>query len=345
MDVATIAEGLNATPGSWPRGAPNPHDAMQGFLHMLQISSDGSEAATANVKAFAEAGGIRAVMNSLEESARDVGRRAKHLDPTKIEMNEDMQVMMLLADLQTIGATLVSNFAAIAMGGESVTLEELKVSKASAMMVKSLTVYPDNPEHVEACLAALMQLLPIDLAGAATAGAPAIIVRTMKEEKVSPWALYLGARALKQFASEGGEVKAQCLAVGGRDALLCACRAPPAGPDVGRQWGVTDVAAKTQVLARGGLAALCDIEGFQGQGVRTGNTLDLNLFVLQDPVVLSTLQSKPEINGCAGVVIGAGEHGVGAQAAGTYKVRIEYPEAKRGEEFELPADQVRLMAP
>ena len=340
-----IAKALAAEPDSWPRGVPNANDSIEAFIYMLQLCSDGSEKATENVKVFAEAGGIRAVVSVLEETARDTGRRARHIDPKKPEMSEAVQTLLLLADLQTMGVTLLSNFAATATAGESKTLEELKLSKAVGMVVHSLQLYPDNAEHGAACLAALMQLLPVDLEGALKVSAPVAIVSAMKHESATAWQLYLGARALKHMANDSAATLAVLRDAGALEALLVACRAPPGAPDCGAAWGVTDVAAKTQVNARGTIALLTGFDGFKS-GARTASALDVNLFLLQDPVVLAPSAEAPALDGCIGVVVGAGAQGIGADAAsGCYKVRIEYPEAKRGETVERPPEGLRLVAP
>ena len=74
--------------------------------------------------------------------------------------------MLMLADVQTMGVTLLSNFAAVGEGSHPDAAaggipEELRVSKAVASVVRSIGLYPESPEHIDACLAALSQLLPL----------------------------------------------------------------------------------------------------------------------------------------------------------------------------------------
>ena len=87
--------------------------------------------------------------------------------------------MLMLADVQTMGVTLLSNFAAVgagrggAAGGpleEGGIPEELRVSKAVAVVVRSMGLYRESAEHQDACLAALSQLLPLDPAAVLSTG-------------------------------------------------------------------------------------------------------------------------------------------------------------------------------
>ena len=62
--------------------------------------------------------------------------------------------------------------------------------------------------------------------------------------------------------------------------------------------------------------------------------------------MLTGLQAKPELNGSAGVVVAAGEGGIGPdKGSGRYGVRLEYPKERRGELVRVSAGNVRLMTP
>ena len=146
---------------------------------MLKLTSDGSEEAALHAKSFAEAGGIRATVQMLSETAKDVSRRASSLDPSSLVMDDSLQYLLMLGDVQTMGCTVLSNLAAIAEGGEAILGEELRVSNAIAAVGQSLKLYPDNPEHVEAALAALTQLLPIDPKAFLQTGAHGLVIESM----------------------------------------------------------------------------------------------------------------------------------------------------------------------
>ena len=130
-------------------------------------------------------------------------------------------------------------------------------------------------------------------------------------------------------------------------ALVRAVRAPP-DPTAGAEWGVSNVWAKLQLVARTAMATLLGLEGFRcGSGRAVVGTLECPHFVLHDPVVLVELEGeRGELNGCVALVVGAGEHGVGPQpATSQYGMRVEHPPDKRGQIIELPAANLRLMAP
>ena len=280
--------------------------------------------------------------------------------------------MLMLADVQTMGVTLLSNFAAVGEGshpdaGAGGIPEELRVSKAVASVVRSIGLYPESPEHIDACLAALSQLLPLDPAAVLTTGAVPALVAAMESEHATPWQLYLGARALARFAEQGAAERQALCDGGGREALLCACRAPPGAPECGAEWGVQDVPAKLQGVARAALASLAGTEaggaaavsGAGGAGGGFGGraadgTLGVSLFVLHDAVVMAELQHDatelaPELNGGLGVVVGAGEHGIGPEPGDgsgehgvTHGVKVAFPLARRGDVVRVRPANLRL---
>ena len=70
----------------------------------------------------------------------------------------------------------------------------------------------------------------------------------------------------------------------------------------------------------------------------------------QDPVVFANMDDpavgKPDLNSCVGVVVEAGEGGVGPVAAsGVYSVRVEFPEEKKGQTVDVDGANLRLLAP
>lgn len=351
--VEQIAEAMCAKPGDFPRASPNSETAIECFYHMLHHCTSGD---VEKVKAFAQLGGVRAVVGVLEETADESDRKAEKLAASeKMEMNKDVKHLLMLADLHTMGVSLLSNLGSVAEDGEATTLAELKAAKAVAIVSRSLRLYPDNPDHAEAGMAALSQLLPLDPEGFAAAGfggvKPAsVVISAMKNPKASPWLLYLGARTLARYGDEGGDTAKQSLQEeGAMEALKMACRAEPGDATCGAEWGVKDVSAKLQVFARTCIAKLIGFSGFS-HGGRTQQTLAVNLFLLQDPVVLANMDDpavgKGELNGSIGVVVGAAEGDVGPVAAsGLYGVRLEFPEEKRGQTVELNGANMRLLAP
>ena len=348
-DPLAISRALLARPGDWPPAAPNAITALACFHSMLEIISDGSAEAAEHCEAFAAAGGIRAVVQQLEETALEVGRKAKQIDPANLEMNCVLQSLLMLADVQTVGCTLLSNLAAASAGGRSrVVQDELRISQTTGAVVRSLMLYPENPEHVEAGLAALLQLLPLDTKAFLAVGAPSVVIAAMVSPAARPWLLYLGARVLAATAQLGPEAREALVhKEGAVPALVRAVRAPP-DPTAGAEWGVSNVWAKLQLVARTAMATLLGLEGFRcGSGRAIVGTLECSHFVLHDPVVLVELEGeRRELNGCVALVVGAGEHGVGPQpATSQYGMRVEHPPDKRGQIIELPAANLRLMAP
>ena len=397
-----VAARLMARAGDWPLASPDALTAAQTFQTMLQ-ATDGSTEAAAYCRAFSDAGCLRAVVAVLEETSEHIGRVARTIAPygfgTNMSMTPEVrrtpvlallvlelgfgttqtltlttdpgappnQVrrMLMLADVQTMGVTLLSNFAAVSEGsrldaGAGGIPEELRVSKAVASVVRSIGLYPESPEHVDACLAALSQLLPLDPAAVLTTGAVPALVAAMESENATPWQLYLGARALARFAEQGATERQALCDGGGREALLCACRAPPGAPDCGAEWGVHDVPAKLQGVARAALASLAG-SGAGGAGGASGGfggraadgTLGVALFVLHDAVVMAELEHgatelAPELNGGLGVVVGAGEHGIGPEPGGsgehgvTHGVKVAFPLARRGEVVRVKPANLRL---
>jgi autotransporter-associated beta strand protein len=105
---------------------------------------------------------------------------------------------------------------------------------------------------------------------------------------------------------------------------------------------------KLMAIPEPSTGALLGLEGFRcGSGRAVVGTLECSHFVLHDPVVLVELEGeRRELNGCVALVVGAGEHGVGPQpATSQYGMRVEHPPDKRGQIIELPAANLRLMAP
>jgi len=404
-----VAARLMARAGDWPLASPDALTAAQTFQTMLQ-ATDGSTEAAAYCRAFSDAGCLRAVVAVLEETSEHIGRVARTIAPygfgTNMSMTPEVrrtpvlallvlelgfgttqtltlttdpgappnQVrrMLMLADVQTMGVTLLSNFAAVSEGsrldaGAGGIPEELRVSKAVASVVRSIGLYPESPEHVDACLAALSQLLPLDPAAVLTTGAVPALVAAMESENATPWQLYLGARALARFAEQGATERQALCDGGGREALLCACRAPPGAPECGAEWGVQDVPAKLQGVARAALASLAGTEaggaaavsGAGGAGGGFGGraadgTLGVSLFVLHDAVVMAELEHDatelaPELNGGLGVVVGAGEHGIGPEPGDgsgehgvTHGVKVAFPLARRGDVVRVKPANLRL---
>lgn len=255
--AAAIASRLLARPGEWPPASPNARTAIEAFDNLLELLADGSAAASAHGKAFAEAGGIRAVIAVLEETAKDISRRAKNLDTSK---QNDVQMLMMLGDVQTMGCTLLSNLGAFAEGETAAIGEELKISKATVAVVNSLHLYPDNPEHIEAGLAALVQLLPIDPKLFLMTGAHDVTINSMLAQQAITWPLYLGARALMRLTDFGDVPKEALRNAGAAAALRHALNAPPGDRDCGGEWGVADVPAKLKLVATTALEALGEQE-------------------------------------------------------------------------------------
>eukprot|EP00927_Polykrikos_kofoidii_P006913 TRINITY_DN12814_c0_g2_i1.p1 TRINITY_DN12814_c0_g2~~TRINITY_DN12814_c0_g2_i1.p1 ORF type:complete len:352 (-),score=48.96 TRINITY_DN12814_c0_g2_i1:88-1143(-) len=349
--AADVSRRLNARPGSWPIASPNALTSCQCFQAILQLTSDGSAEAAAQSKLFAESGGIRAVVQVLEETAEHSCRMTKQVAPygfSNMKVTPEVKQLLMISDLHEMGLTLLSNLAAIASRVEGVISEELRESKAVNIVVRSMKLYSDNSEHIGAGLAALMQLLPVDPTTFQSSDAPTAIVALMQSEKATPWLLFLGARALARFAKEGPSAKDVLRDAGAIDALLRACRAPPGDADCGKEWGVTDVPAKVQGVARAAIAELVGFDGFDFGG-RMSSTLLVNLFLLQDPVVMinkeDRMLAKPDLHGSLGVVVVAGEGGIGPEAAsGEYEVRVEYPKERKGETVRVKPANLRLMA-
>ena len=276
--VSALTEALHAHPGDWPRASPNAETAIEVFYHVLQLCQAGD---VPKVKEFSEKGGVRAVVQMLQETADESDRKAEKVAAAeKMEMNKDVQHLLMLADLHTLGMGLLNALGGVAEDGEGTTLAELKASKAMVIAVRSTALYPDNPDHAESGLAALSTLQPLDPDGFLEAKAPDVILRTMKN-KPSPWLLYLGARTLARFSSEGGAKAVDALkAAGALEALKMACGAPPGDASCGAEWGVKDVSAKLQVFARTCIANLVGFPHFSFGG-RASSMLALNLFLLQ----------------------------------------------------------------
>ena len=73
-------------------------------------------------------------------------------------------------------------------------------------------------------------------------------------------------------------------------------------------------------------------------GPRGAGQLAITLYLAEDPIVLP--------DGCAGVVSGAAEGGVGPVAgSGKYEVRVEFPAERRGEVRSVAPAELRLMLP
>ena len=267
--ATAIAERLLARPGDWPPASPNARSAAEAFDNLLELIADGSAAAAAQGRTFADAGGIRAVVALLDETAMDIGRRAVNLDTSN---QRDVQMLMMLGDVQSMGCTLLSNLAAFAgveAGGETAISDELKISNSMAAAVTSLRLYPDSPEHVEAGLAALTQILPIDPRSFLTTGAHELTVKIMLSQKATTWPLYLCARAIMRCTDFGDVPKDALRQVGAATALQHALSAPPGDPNCGREWGVADVPAKLKEVVKAALEALAvpgEVDGGVGCG-------------------------------------------------------------------------------
>jgi len=350
-DPVSLAKAVLAIPGDWPRAAPNAITSLAVFHAMLDLSTC-SEASTKCI-AFADAGGIRALVQILEETAIEIGRKARSIDYSNPEMNKSLQDLMMLADTHTMGCTLISNLGAVAEGcspeaPEAVLQEELRVSKATATVVRSMMLYPENPSHQEAGLAALHQLQPIDPPEFIKVGAASVIVAAMMSQMVAPWGLYLGARVLARAAAAGAEEEAELKKHGAVPALVVAVRAPP-DPDAGKDWGVSDVWAKIQTVARTTIAKLSDTEGFVcgGRPADHPGLFDLNTFLIQDAVVLCDVAAEPALDGSVAFITAAGFEGIGPNQSdgGLYGLTVEYPQEFKGKKLDLPEKNLRLMAP
>ena len=261
-----IAQRLFARPGSWPPASPNARTAAEAFDNLLELIADGSPAAAAHGKSFAEAGGIRAVVAVLEETAKDIGRRAPNLDTSN---QGDVQMVMMLGDVQSMGCTLLSNLAAFAVAeaeGETAIGGELKISNAMVAVVNCLHLYPDSPEHTEAGFSALTQLMPIDPRSFLTTGAHELTIMMMRSQKETTWPLYLGARSVMRCCDFGDVPKEALREAGAAAALQHALSVPPGDPHCGQDWGVADVPAKLKLVAQAALEAL-EIEQQRTPGV------------------------------------------------------------------------------
>lgn len=339
---------LLARPGSWPPAAPHPRVAIDAIQTMLQLCSGNYEADAPHCATFAEAGGIRAVVQVLEETAEHAGRMAKVVAPhgsyANVQMSPEVQMMMMIADLQEMGITLLSNYAALAEAGEGAALQELRAANAIGAVVRSVRLYPENPEHAATALAALVQLLPVDEEGFLASGAPEAIVALLHAAQTTPWARYLGTRALARLAEGGALARTALKEAGALAALLRACREPPGASDCGREWGVADVPAKLQVLARKAISLLAGGGGGGfAVGGRSAGSLAIQPLLLQDPVVLADVDGP--LQGCAATIVAAGDGGIGPTADGVYGVRVEMPPERCGESAEVRPTQLRLMLP
>ena len=94
----------------------------------------------------------------------------------------------------------------------------------------------------------------------------------MLAQTATTWPLYLGARALMRLTDFGDVAKGVLRDAGALAALQHAAHAPPGDPDCGREWGVADVPAKLQRVARAALEALGTEESGTGGTGTAGGT-------------------------------------------------------------------------
>ena len=78
----------------------------------------------------------------------------------------------------------------------------------------------------------------------------------MHSQKMTTWPLYLGARALMRLTDFGDVAKDALRNAGAPAALQHAACAPLGDPACGQEWGMADVPAKLQRVARAALEAL-----------------------------------------------------------------------------------------
>ena len=148
----------------------------------------------------------------------------------------------------------------------------------------------------------------------------------MLADGAGTWLHFVGARALAWMSTTGGAdtVAALCDA-GAIKALLAALGAKP-DLTCGDKWGVPDVPAKLQVVARHTLAVLTGCEGTEVEGGIQDGMLAVSLYLLGDYVEIVGLESKAELNGASGKIIGTAAGGFGPDIeTSRYSLRIDLP--------------------
>ena len=322
--------------------------ASAGFKRMADLAPDPSPESQEKIKQFVAGGGIAAVVAAMKAHASEADI-------------SDAILTIELCECQEQGCSLLMNLAGAALAGDSTCAQALSDEHAVGAVANAIERYPESLDLKEAGLAALMQLAILDLPKALDAGLAQSVVGGMRTPQAGGWLLFLCARTLSWASSTGGPVAQEALrAAGAVGALKHALhRLASCDPDCGVPFGLADCLDQTQVVARHTLAELLSAplaaeggDGGDGGGDGgdeggsyglSGGVLRVALFVDGDCAVLTGLKAKPELNGCGGTIVNAGEDGCGPdKASSRYGFRVELPRERGGEGLMVKPANLRL---
>jgi hypothetical protein len=316
------------------RGPNNAGAASAGFKKMADLAPDPSPESTAKLAKFVQAGGIKAIVTVM--------------DALRTVLSTNSVQQLELIDAQEQGCILLMNLAGYALSGADACVVALRDERVAATVVKGIEQYPEGlaADLGEAGIAALMQLSILDLPSALEAGVIPVALRSLQAPKAGGWLYFLCCRTLSWCVARGGADALRAMREGGAvQAYMHALRqAGSCDPECGVPFGMPDALEQMQVVARHTLSEVSGVEsGVEGDAGMSEGVLKVALFLEADAVVLSGLHAKPELNGCGGVVVVAGDGGFGPdKESARYGVKILLPLERRGTTIKVKPTNLRL---